>query len=80
MFSCNLPPALWQSDRDLLRATGVTRGCNGCRIESVQEVDHRSSWESNPRSLDHESVALPLSVIIWGILFCTLEKEVLVIG
>ena len=39
MFSCNLPPALWQNDRDLLRATAVTRGWNGYRNESAQKVD-----------------------------------------
>ena len=39
MFSCNLPPALWQNDRDFLRATVVTRGWNGYRNKS----QHRKS-------------------------------------
>ena len=35
MFTGSLPPALfWQNDRSLLRATAVTRGWNGHRIES----------------------------------------------
>ena len=29
----------WQNDRDLLRATAVTRGWNGYRNKSVQKVD-----------------------------------------
>ena len=29
VFRCNLPPHFWQNDRDLLRATAVTRGWNG---------------------------------------------------
>ena len=29
----------WQNDRDLLRATVVTRGWNGYRNKSAQEVD-----------------------------------------
>ena len=32
---CNLPPALWQNDRDLLCATAVTRGWNGYRNKKV---------------------------------------------
>ena len=39
MFSCNLPPALWQNDWDLLRATAVTREWNGYQNESAQKVD-----------------------------------------
>ena len=38
MFSCNLPSALWQHDRDLLRATAVTRRWNEYRNESAQIV------------------------------------------
>ena len=35
MFSCNLPlEFVWQNDRDLLRATAVTRGWNGHRNKS----------------------------------------------
>ena len=37
MFSCNLPPARWQNDRDLLRATAETRGWNGYR----NKIQHR---------------------------------------
>ena len=29
VFSCNLSPALWQNDRDLLHATVVIQGWNG---------------------------------------------------
>ena len=29
VFRCNLPPHFWQNDRDLIRATAVTRGWNG---------------------------------------------------
>ena len=62
-----------QNDRDLLRATAVTRGSGGGgggggertpKQESAQKVDtgrrkssRRSCPDSNPRSFDHESVA-----------------------
>ena len=36
VFRCNLPLALWQNDRDLLRATAVTRKWNGQRIRALQ--------------------------------------------
>ena len=36
----------WQIDRDLLRATAVTRGWNGYRYESAQKVD--SGEENSP--------------------------------
>ena len=36
--TCHL--RFWQNDRDLLRATAVTRGWNGCRNKSKQKVDH----------------------------------------
>ena len=39
MFGCNLPPALWQNDQDLLCATAVTRGWNGYQNKS----QHRKS-------------------------------------
>ena len=52
----------WQNDRDLLRATAVTRGLNGYRNKS----HHRkltgggccSCGDSNPRPFNHESGAL----------------------
>ena len=55
----------WQNDRDLLRATVVTRGWNGYRNKS----QHRKSTlekkifppfnrDSNPRPFNHESGAL----------------------
>ena len=37
VFSCHLH--FWQNDRDLLRATAVTRGWNGYWNESAQKVD-----------------------------------------
>ena len=45
VFSCNLPAALLQNDRDLLRITAVTRRWNRyrnqipAREESAQKVD-----------------------------------------
>ena len=68
-LTCHLH--LWQNDRDLLRATAVTRGWNGYRNQSAQKVDpvkkkkkkisRRSSRISNLSPFDHESVAVPLS-------------------
>ena len=51
----------WQNDRDLLRATAVTRGWNGYRNKSQHrksKFSRRSSRDSNPRPFKHESVAL----------------------
>ena len=56
----------WQNDRDLLRATAVTRGWNGYRNKSqhrkstlVKRKFSRSSCrDSNPRPFNHESGAL----------------------
>ena len=55
----------WQNDRDLLRATGVTRGGTGTEIRVSTESRHwriffsrRSCRDSNPRPFDHESGAL----------------------
>ena len=54
----------WQNDRDLLRATVVTRGWNGYRNKSTEsrpwrrKFSHRSSRDSNPRPFNHESGAL----------------------
>ena len=39
MFSCNLSPALLANDRDLLRATAVTRGWS----EYQNKSQHRKS-------------------------------------
>ena len=36
----------WQNDRELLRATAVTRGWNGYRNESAQKADPRE--ENSP--------------------------------
>ena len=55
----------WQNDRDLLRATVVTRGWNGYRNKSQhrkstleKKFSSRSSRDSNPRPFNHESGAL----------------------
>ena len=66
-----------QNDRDLSRATAVTRGWNGYRNKSQHRkltleknkikiiiiiiISGRSCQDSNPRPFDHESGALPLS-------------------
>ena len=56
---------LWQNDRDLLRATEVTRGWNGYRNKGQhrkstmeKKMSRRSSRDSNPRPFNHESGAL----------------------
>ena len=56
---------LWQNDRDLLRATAVTRGWNGYRNKSQhrkstleKKFSRRSCSDSNPRPFNHESGAL----------------------
>ena len=55
----------WQNDRDLLRATEITRGWNGHRIRvSTQswlwgrKFSCRSCRDSNSQPFDHESGAL----------------------
>ena len=55
----------WQNNRDLLRATMVTRGWNGYRNKSQhrkstleKKFSRRSCRDSNPRHFDHESGAL----------------------
>ena len=48
-FRCNLPPALIQNDRGLLRATAVTRG--GTDTESAHKVN---SGEENYRDLNSQ--------------------------
>ena len=57
-----------QNDRDLLRATAVTRGWNGYRnksqrtkltLEKKKKFSHRSCRDSNPIPFSHDSVALP---------------------
>ena len=55
----------WQNDRDLLRATAVTRGWNEYRNKFSTEsrpgrrkFSRRSCRVSNPRPFDHESGAL----------------------
>ena len=64
VFSCNLRHLrFWQNDRGLLRATAVTRGCNGYRNKSrhrklTLEKKILPPPDSNPRPFDHESGAL----------------------
>ena len=57
----------WQNDRDLVRATAVTRGCNGYWSKSAQKADpgegSTPARVSNPRPFDHESVAPPPSYL-----------------
>ena len=55
----------WQNDRDLVRATAVTRGWNGYRNESQhrkltmeKKISRRSSRDSTPRPFSHEFGAL----------------------
>ena len=55
----------WQNDRDLLRATAVTRGRNGYRNKSQhrtltleKKFSRRSCRDSNPGPFNHESDAL----------------------
>ena len=55
----------WQNDRDLLRATAITRGWNGYRNKSQhrkstleKKISRRSCRDSNPRPFNHESGAL----------------------
>ena len=56
----------WQSDRDLLRATAVTRGWNGYQNKSqhkkltlqISFLSCRSCRDSNPRPSNHESGAV----------------------
>ena len=59
----------WQNDRDLLRATAVTRGWNGYRNRSQhrkltmekkrkKKSSRRSCRDSNPRPFNHESGAV----------------------
>ena len=59
---------LWQNDRDVLRATAVTRGWNGYRNETqhrnltLEKNFSRCSYlNSNPRPPHHESITLPQS-------------------
>ena len=56
---------LWQNDRDLLRATAVTRGGTDTEIRVSAEsrpwrrqFSRRSSRDSKPRPFDHKSGAL----------------------
>ena len=55
----------WQNDRDLLRATAVTRGWNGYRNKSQhrrstleKKISRRSCRDSNLRPFNHESDAV----------------------
>ena len=49
----------WQNDRDLLRATAITRGWNGYRNKSQhRKLSLGSCRDSNPGPFDHESDAL----------------------
>ena len=61
--TCHL--RFWQNDRDLSRATAVTRGWNGYRNKSQhrkltrrRKFSRRSSRDSNTRPFDQESGAL----------------------
>ena len=56
---------LWQNDRDLLRATAVTRAWDGYRnksqhrkltAEKEKKISRRASRDSNPRPFDHEKL------------------------
>ena len=66
-FSLNLHFS--QNDRNLLRASAVTRGWNGYRKKSRHRkltpekkiLARHSCRDSNPRLFDHEPGALPLS-------------------
>ena len=57
---------LWQNDRDLLRATAVTRGWNLYRNKSQHRkltpekkiISRRSCRDSNPKPFDHEPGAV----------------------
>ena len=74
----------WQNDRDLLRATVVTRGWNGYRNKSQhrkstleKKISRRFSRDSNPRPFTHESGALttelsppPVIVVSLFTFFC----------
>ena len=59
----------WQNNRDLLRATAVTRGWNGYRNKSQHRklaleifLSRRFCRDSNPRPFDHESGDLTTGV------------------
>ena len=74
VFSCNLPPALWQNDRDFLRATVVTRGWNGYRNKSqhrkstlekkilppFQQGFEPATFQSRVRCSNHWAIPAPL--------------------
>ena len=63
--TCHL--RFWQNDRDLLRATAVTRGWSGYRNKSQHRkltpekkiISRRSCRDSNPRPFDQEPGAVP---------------------
>ena len=59
----------WQDDRDLLRATAVTRGWNGYwnrsqhrKLTLEKNFFCRSRRDSNPRPFNHESSALTIEL------------------
>ena len=59
----------WQNDRDLLRATAVTRGGTDTEIRDSTEswpwrrkLSRHSSRDSNPRPFNHESGALTIEL------------------
>ena len=59
--TCHL--RFWQNDRDLLRATAVTRGWNGYRYQHrkltlEKKIPAAPAGISNPQPFDHESGAL----------------------
>ena len=56
-LTCHLH--FWQNERDLLRATAVTRCLN--RLPWRRNFSCRSGRDSNPGPSDHEPGALPLS-------------------
>ena len=59
VVTCHL--RFWQNDRDLLRATAITRGWNGVSTESRpwrRKFSGRCCRDLNPRPFNHESGAL----------------------
>ena len=65
-LTCHLH--FWQNERDLIRATAVTRGWNGQPNESAHKVNSGEenspaapAGDSNSQPLDHESGAVPIT-------------------
>ena len=78
-LTCHL--YFWQNDRDLLRATRVTRGWTGYRNKSQhrkltpeKKFSRRSCRDSNPRPFDHESSALTIELSPFPVLIRNITK------